>query len=256
MKKDSNFKKALNELLNLDKNDADQVSEGQKGAESISGQADEEKAQAGQAQTGQVQTGQAQGYQFSEVPYTERSAAEESGRQDARPVSEPPIPYNGEPDAVKPYSRVEKPIYEAVITPDVVINGDIVAGSNLKMLGKVFGNVECEGAIVLSGSIEGDVKANKLRFMAGGIQGNVSVKDSMTAERGTYIKGDVNAGSAVLSGKVQGELNVHENLELRETSSVIGNIKALGIAIFNGCRIKGVLDVGGDLKEMSADNEG
>lgn len=246
MKKDSNFKKALNELLSLDKNDAEQASEGQKGAESISGQTDEEKAQ----------TDQFQGYQFSEVPYTERSAAEESGRQDARPVSEPPIPYNGEPDAVKPYSRAEKPIYEAVITPDVVINGDIVAGSNLKMLGKVFGNVECEGAIVLSGSIEGDVKANKLRFMAGGIQGNVSVKDSITAERGTYIKGDVNAGSAVLSGKVHGELNVHENLELRETSSVVGNIKALGIAIFNGCRIKGVLDVGGDLKEMSADNEG
>lgn len=245
MKKDGNFKKALNELLSLDKSDADQVLEGQKEAESTSGQTEEETAQMGGAQESQL----------SEASYIEASVTEGAGSRESGSVSEPPVPYSGEPDVTKPYSRVEKTVYEAVITPDVVINGDIIAGSNLKMLGKVFGNVECEGSIVLSGSIEGDVKADKLRFIAGGIQGNVSVKDSITAERGTCIKGDVIAGSAVLSGKVHGELNVHENLELRETSSVIGNIKALGIAIFNGSRIKGMLDVGGDLKEMSAGDE-
>lgn len=81
------------------------------------------------------------------------------------------------------------------------------------------------------------------------------MKDNITAEKDTNIRGDVKAGSAVLSGKVQGELNVQDNLELRETSSVIGNIKALGIAIFNGARIKGILDVGSDLNEMSTDDE-
>lgn len=241
MKKDSNFKKALNELLNLDRSDADQALENQKEAESISGQTDEEKAQIGKFQRNQ----------FS----NESSATNGGDRKKTDSVSEPPVPYNGEFDITKPYSGVEKPVYEAVITPDVIINGDIIANSNLKMLGKVFGNVKCGGSIVLSGSIEGDVEAEKLRFMTGGIQGNVSVKDSITAEKDTCIKGDVNTGSAVLSGKVQGELNVQDNLELRETSSVIGNIKALGIAIFHGARIKGVLDVGGELDEMSTGDE-
>lgn len=245
MKKDGNFKKALNELLSLDKSDADQVLEGQKETEAISGQTDEETEQMSKSQENQ----------FLEEAYIEAPVTEGSGSRESSSASEPPVPYNGESDVTKPYSRVEKPVYETVITPDVIIKGDVIAGSNLKMLGKVFGNVECEGSLVLSGSIEGDVKANKLRFIAGGIEGNVSVEDSITAERGTCIKGDVNAGSAVLSGKVQGELNVHENLELRETSSVIGNIKALGIAIFNGSRIKGMLDVGGGLKEMSAGDE-
>lgn len=235
MKKDNNLKKALNELLNLDRTDADQVSENQGEAEAVSGQTDEEKAQMDKPD----------GNPFQEEPAGESSSS----------VSEPPAPYPGEPDVPKPYSGVEKPVYEAVITPDVIINGDIISGSNLKVLGKVYGNVQCEGSIVLSGSIEGDVSANRLRFMAGGIQGNVSVRENITAERGTRIKGDVNAGSAMLSGNVQGELNVHDNLELRETSSVIGNVKALGIAIFNGARIKGMLDVGGDLKEMRAENE-
>lgn len=240
MKKDNNFKKALNELLNLDRNDSDKVLENQEEFEAVSGQGDEEKAQMSENL----------GNQVPEMSATEAAAGDEAGS-----VPEPPAPYSGEPEVPKPYSRVEKPVYEAVITPDVIINGDIISGSNLKILGKVFGNVECEGAIVLSGSIEGDVSANRLRFMAGGIQGNVSVKENVTAERGTRIKGDVEAGNAVLSGAVHGELNVHENLELRETSSVIGNIRALGIAIFNGSRIKGMLDVGGDLKEMRAENE-
>lgn len=245
MKKDNNFKKALNELLNLDKSDADPALENQKEADSISGQTDEEKAQ----------TGKSQENRFSEAPYTETSVMEDYGSKEPDPVLEPPVPYNGEVDVAKSYSKIDKTVYEAVITPDVVIHGDVIAGSNLKMLGKIFGNVKCGGAIVLSGSIEGDVEADKLRFIAGGIQGNVSVKDNIMAERNTCIKGDVDAGNAVLSGKVQGELNVYDNLELRETSSVLGNIKTPGITIFNGARIKGVLDVGSDLKEMSSDDE-
>lgn len=108
---------------------------------------------------------------------------------------------------------------------------------------------------MLSGNIEGDVSANRLRFMSGAIQGNVAVREDVAAEKGTKVKGDVNAKSAVFSGNIQGELVVRENLELRETSSVLGNIKANGIAIFNGARIRGMLDIGGEIEEMSIENE-
>jgi len=224
----------------MDRSDSEESFENQEEAGVVSGQTDNKKAQTGNFQKNQL---------------SEEAAAEKLSDKESHPVSQAPIPYSGEEDAPNPYSRVEKPVYEAVITPDVIINGDIIAGSNLKILGKVFGNVECKGSIVLSGNIEGDVSADKLRFLSGGIYGNVTVKENITAERDTCIKGDIDAGSAVLSGNVQGGLNVHENLELREMSSVVGNIKALGIAIFNGSRIKGMLDVGGDLKEMRAENE-
>ena len=54
---------------------------------------------------------------------------------------------------------------------------------------------------------------------------------------------------------MQGEINIYENLELRETSSVFGNIKARGIAIHNGSKVKGMLDIGGDLEEVRAEDE-
>ena len=189
-------------------------------------------------------------------PVTDEPASGDQLPQETLPVSEPPVVSGGNSDISPSHPAVpEKPVYEAVITPDVIINGNIIAGSNLKILGKVFGNVDCEGTIVLSGSIEGDVSAEKLRFMTGGIQGNVSVKRDITAEKGTRVKGDVNAQSAVLSGDMQGELIVRENLELRESSSVFGNIKARGIAIYNGSRIKGMLDIGGEVEEMRTENE-
>lgn len=68
MKKDSNFKKALNELLNLDRSDADQAFENQEEAESVSGQTDDE-----------AQMGKSQGNQFSKVPYAEASVTEGGG---------------------------------------------------------------------------------------------------------------------------------------------------------------------------------
>lgn len=235
MKKENNFKKALNELLNLDGNESEEANEAQDETETASKQTDTEDIQ-------------------SSEPH-EQAPLEEPTPKESSSASEPPVLYEGSPDIPASYSAVEKPVYEAVITPDVIINGNIIAGSNLKILGKVFGNVECEGTIVLSGRIEGDVSANKLRFMAGGIQGNVSVREDIAAEKGTQVKGDVSARSAVFSGNMQGELLVHENLELRETSSVLGNIKARGIAIHNGSKVKGMLDIGGGLEEVRAENE-
>ena len=170
-------------------------------------------------------------------------------------ASEPPVVYEKNSDISDSSSVIEKPVYETLITPDVIINGNIIAGSNLKILGQIYGNVECGGTILLSGNIEGDVSANRLRFMTGAIQGNVAVREDVAAEKGTKVKGDVNAKSAVFSGNIQGELVVRENLELRETSSVLGNIKANGIAIFNGARIRGMLDIGGEIEEMSIENE-
>ena len=127
--------------------------------------------------------------------------------------------------------------------------GNIIAGSNLKILGRIFGNVDCKGAIILSGNIEGDVSARNLQFMAGGIQGNVSIGEDITTDKGTQVRGDVSAQTAVLSGDMQGELLVRGDLELRSTSTVLGNIKARAISINSGSRIKGMLDVGGDPEE-------
>lgn len=233
-KKENNFKRALSELLNVDGDRSSEASENSSETEPVSDQTDENLAATESQKTG----------------FSETSASEEDFS-----ASEPPILYEKNSNISDSCSVIEKPVYETLITPDVIINGNIIAGSNLKILGKIYGNVECGGTIMLSGNIEGDVSANRLRFMAGGIQGNITVKEDISAEKNTQVRGDVNARNAVFNGNVQGELIVHGNLELRETSTVIGNIKANGVAVFNGSKIRGMLDVGGEIEEMSTENE-
>lgn len=233
-KKENNFKKALNELLNGDGSSSEEVTENQSETEAASGRADEDTQSTGSGEIG-----------LPEDPVSDEGLSS----------STPPVLYEKKADISDYQSVIEKPVYETLITPDVIINGNIIAGSNLKILGKIYGNVECGGTIVLSGNIEGDVSANRLRFMAGGIQGNVTVKEDISAEKDTQVRGDVNAKSAVFSGNMQGEMVIHGNLELRETSTVLGNIKANGIAIFNGSRIRGMMDIGGEVEEMSTENE-
>lgn len=227
-KKESNFKKAVNDLLSFEGNGSDTEAETQNDAGTVSEHTEGEG----------MQTGESREEYFP-----------------GEPVSQPPIFYEGNSGISDSHSKLEKPVYEAVITPDVIINGNIIAGSNLKVLGKIMGSVECGGNIVLSGSIEGDVSANRLRFVEGDIRGNVSVREDIAAEKGTSVTGDVSAKSAVLGGNMQGDLTVHDNLELRETSTVLGNIKARGISIYNGSRIRGTLDIGGEIEEMGRENE-
>lgn len=198
-KKENNLKKALSELLNVEGGSSGEASENQNEAETVSGQTEEDSAAAGLQGTG---------------------ASEQPEPEEAVPASEPPVVYEKNSDISDSCSVIEKPVYETLITPDVIINGNIIAGSNLKILGQIYGNVECGGTIMLSGKIEGDVSANRLRFMAGSIQGNVEVREDIAAEKGTRVRGDVNAKSAVFSGNIQGEMVVNGNLELRETSSV------------------------------------
>ena len=94
-----------------------------------------------------------------------------------------------------------------------------------------------------------------MQFTAGGIQGNVSIREDILTDKGTQVRGDVSAKTAVLSGNMEGELLVRGDLELRSTSTVLGNIKARAISINSGSRIKGMMDVGGDLEETVTEYE-
>lgn len=144
----------------------------------------------------------------------------------------------------------ERPTWETVITQDVIIEGNIISHSNLRILGKVEGNVNCEGTVVLTGNVNGDLSANSLKFQTGSIHGNITVNEDMLVEKQTMVIGDVRAGNAVFGGKAEGSFLVRENLELRETASVVGNIKATGIVMYNGSRVRGMLDIGGELEDI------
>ena len=204
-KNENNFRKAVNELLNMDS----------------SGKKEEQEPN------------------FSGLD-NERSEPETAVSMPVSEVARPHMP--------------DRPNWETVITQDVIIEGNIISGSNLKILGKVQGNVSCEGTVVLTGSVHGDLSANSLKFQSGSIYGNITIQEDMQVEKQTTVKGDITAGNAVFGGYAEGSFVIRDNLELRETAAVIGNIKADGIVMYNGSKVRGMLDIGGEIENINRGN--
>lgn len=107
---------------------------------------------------------------------------------------------------------------------------DIKAGSiNIVGLGTAInGDLETKGDIRIDGKITGDVKS-KAKVVVG--------------ETGE-ITGNINAESAEVCGNIIGDIITSEVLFLKETAIVSGNIRANKLVVENGAVIKGYCETG------------
>jgi cytoskeletal protein CcmA (bactofilin family) len=78
----------------------------------------------------------------------------------------------------------------SIIGSGISVDGDIEADVDLKIRGKVAGNVRC-AALVLGeqGEIRGDVFADRIR-LSGLVEGTIETGD-LALEEGAWVKGDV-----------------------------------------------------------------
>lgn len=95
----------------------------------------------------------------------------------------------------------------SVIGSDMVVEGDIRAKEAVRVEGKVTGDVETEGALIIS---------------AGG-----------------SVKGNVKGSSIIIGGSVEGDLTSGGRTEVASTGKVIGNIRTKSLivdenAVFQG----------------------
>ena len=82
----------------------------------------------------------------------------------------------------------------------VQVNGDIIGKTDVRIAGKVHGNVLVDGELVLEkyASIEGDVKCS-MAHIAGSIKGNVECKGKLFLQDNAQIIGNVKAEQLVIN---------------------------------------------------------
>lgn len=228
-KPESNFMKAMNDLLNFDEDNSSKA-DGTEQGEKLPEKEFEKILEAAQERV------------FASQPTDSLNRAPQSA---GRPLQEPLQRESEESPIMPAMPPQELPRSEAVITEDVIIDGNITAKANLRISGRIHGNVISEGSIVLFGSIEGDVAAKDLKMQTGSITGNIAVKEDVTVDAGANVKGDVSAARGVFNGHLEGNLMISEGLELREASMVVGNISANTVSMYNGSKVKGMIDIGG-----------
>lgn len=89
----------------------------------------------------------------------------------------------------------------------VQVNGDIIGKTDLRVAGKVYGNISIDGELIL--------------------------------EKYAGIEGDVKCGSAILAGSIKGNVECKGKLYLQDNAQIIGNVKADQLIINEGAVFQG-----------------
>ena len=87
--------------------------------------------------------------------------------------------------------------------------------------------------------IAGDVKCTGNLRLAGRVTGNIRSPGFIFIEKGACVKGDIACASSIIHGAIDGQLNVSGKLELGRSSRVKGDIIAGAIAIERQAYISG-----------------
>lgn len=108
------------------------------------------------------------------------------------------------------------PAKQAPSTPSAASEASVlVAGI------KMFGNLECDGDIVIAGSVEGDIASRGL-----------------TVEEGATIKGSITVETATILGSVEGQVHAR-TVHISHSGRMMGEVEYESLSIDKGAEIDG-----------------
>jgi cytoskeletal protein CcmA (bactofilin family) len=93
-------------------------------------------------------------------------------------------------------------------------------------------------------TIQGDVSAEGDIRIDGKVCGNVSTKSKIVIGATGLIEGDVYCQNGYIDGKVTGKLQVEELLILSKTAQILGDISIKKLVVEEGARLNGVVSMG------------
>ena len=128
---------------------------------------------------------------------------------------------------------------KAIITPGLLIKGDVTSSGSIELLGMVEGNGTCKGKLIVSGTIKGNISSADFFSDKANITGDVTCTGPAKIGTGSVIIGDLVASSAVISGAIKGNIDVQGPVIVDTTAIVMGDIKSKLVQINNGAVIEG-----------------
>ena len=127
----------------------------------------------------------------------------------------------------------------SIITKGMIIKGDILTNGSLDIQGEVYGNVDCSGKLVVTGTVKGNSSAAEIFADAARIEGEVASTGTIKIGLGSVIIGNVSSTSAVVAGAIKGDIDVQGPVVVDTSAVVKGNIKSRSVQINNGAVIDG-----------------
>ena len=92
--------------------------------------------------------------------------------------------------------------------------------------------------------IKGELSGSEDLYVDGHVEGTIALKgNSLTVGPNGQVKASVDAKGVVVQGKLEGNVQVSDRVELRKSAIVTGDISAQRISIEEGAFLKGKVDI-------------
>jgi cytoskeletal protein CcmA (bactofilin family) len=104
---------------------------------------------------------------------------------------------------------------------------------------KPMGNTVIGSGIVIDGEVSGEEPLTVL----GTIKGKITTSQTVAVEPGATVEADIETQSLSVGGRVTGNVNARERVEVRANGKMVGDIKAPRIVIADGASFKGNVDM-------------
>jgi len=99
-------------------------------------------------------------------------------------------------------------------------------------------------AIGPSITIVGELKGDEDVTVLGSIEGTIDLpKHTVTIGRTARVSADIRAKIVSVEGEVRGNLQAGEQILIRKTATMLGNLSAPRVGLEDGCRFKGNVDM-------------
>jgi len=94
-------------------------------------------------------------------------------------------------------------------------------------------------------TIKGEIFSNEDLFVDGALEGRIELPTHKltVGPHGTVKTGVIEAGTVVILGTVQGDINAQDKVEIQKDAKLTGNIKTARIVIEEGAYFKGGVDI-------------
>jgi cytoskeletal protein CcmA (bactofilin family) len=93
-------------------------------------------------------------------------------------------------------------------------------------------------------AIEGKIEGSGHVRIAGRFKGDVNVRGDLTIESGAHVTGSVRADKVIISGELIGNIEAASHVDLQQSGSLTGDLKAATLTVAAGSRMRGQADFG------------
>src|SRR6201987_5396271 len=150
------------------------------------------------------------------------------------------------PDLVVGYSRWQA---AAVPVPAFQFPGIRFLKGEISMSAPLSADLAQIGKSVV---IKGELSGSEDLYVDGQVEGSISLKsNSLTVGPNGQVKASVEAKGIVVQGKLEGNVQASDRVELRKSAVVTGDITTQRISIEEGAYLKGKVDISGKAEKAA-----